>query len=172
MTGPTPAAASRAVRDLLQLLLSSVSTVVLRTDATGPATLLMVHDRLARSTGGHVGLFLRHAFATVMDADLPRSERWQARTVGYQYRLEDAGGRETVAYHWHPQGRSHVAVPHLHLGAGLGTILAEMTEAHLQTGMVTPVALLAIAVENFGVVPRRADWAAIFARDAHDLLPG
>jgi hypothetical protein len=170
MTGPTPAAASRAVRDLLQLLLSSISTVVLQTDATGPATLLMVHDRLARSTGGHVGLFLRHAFATVLDAGRPRSERWEARTVGYQYRLEDSGGREIVAYHWHPQGASHVTVPHLHLGAGLGAVLTEMTKAHLQTGMVTPVAILAIAVDNFGVVPRRTDWATIFARATHDFL--
>jgi hypothetical protein len=131
----------------------------------------MARGRLTRPAGGHLGFYMLHAFATVLDTDRPRSERWQARTVGYQYRLEDAGGREIVAYHRHPQGLSHVAVPHLHLGVGLGSILAEMTRAHLQTGRITPVAILAIAVENFGVAPRRADWAAIFARAAQDLLP-
>ena len=171
MMGPTPAAASRALRETLQLLLSCVTTAVLQTDATGPTIILTGGGRLARRTRGHVQLFLLHDFVVVSGADRPRSERWLARTVGYQYRLEDTDGREIVAYHWHPQGPSHVAVPHLHLGAGLGPILVEMTRGHLQTGMVTPVAILAIAVENFGVVPRRTDWAATFARATHDLLP-
>jgi hypothetical protein len=171
MMGPTPAAASRALRDTLQLLLSCVTTAVLQTDATGPTIILTGGGRLARRPRGHVQFFLLHDFIVVSGADRPRSERWRARTVGYQYRLEDAGGREIVAYHWHPQGQSHVTVPHLHLGVGLGAILPEMTEAHLQTGMVAPVAILAIAVENFGVVARRADWVAIFARASHDLLP-
>jgi hypothetical protein len=172
MTGPTPAAASRALRDALQTLLATISTVVLRTDATGPAFLLTARSRLARSSGGHLSLFLLHAFVTVLDGERPRRERWQTRTIGYQYQLDDADGCEIVAYHWHPRGQSHVATPHLHLGAALGQLRPEMTRAHLQTGAVTPVAVLALAVEQFGVVPRRADWAAVFERTARDLAFG
>jgi hypothetical protein len=50
----------------------------------------------------------------------------------------------------------------LHLGAALGTLRTEMTKAHLHTGVVTPVAIPALAVERFGVAPRRADWASVF----------
>jgi hypothetical protein len=171
MSGSTPAAAARATRDSLQVLLSTVSNVVLRTDATGPATLLTARDRLARRSGGHIGLYVLHAFSTVADATRPRSERWRARTVGYQYRLEDEDGREVIAYHWHPQGQSHVAFPHLHLGAALGTLRPEMLKAHLHTGVVSPVAVLTPAVEEFAVTPRRTDWSGIFDRSARNLVP-
>jgi hypothetical protein len=169
MTGATPAAAAGATPDALQVLLSTVSNVVLRTDATGPSILLTARDRLVRRSGGHLGLFVLHAFSPVSDAARPRSERWQARTVGYQYRLEDGDGREIIAYHWHPQGQSHVSVPHLHLGAALGALRPEMLKAHLHTGVVSPVAVLTLAVEQFEVAPRRTDWAGVFNRIARDL---
>ncbi len=172
MTGSTPGAAARATRDALQALLSTISNVVLRTDAAGPAVLLTARDRLSRRSGGHISLHLLYAFNTVSDVARPRSERWQARTVGYQYRLEDRDGREIVAYHWHPQGPSHVAVPHLHLGAALGTIRPEMTKAHLETGMVAPSAIFTLAIEHFAVVVRRSDWASIFEKTARDLTLG
>ncbi|MGD9894924.1 MAG: hypothetical protein AB7U18_26875, partial [Dehalococcoidia bacterium] len=80
-------------------------------------------------------------------------------------------GREIVAYHWHPQGRSHVRTPHLHLGAALGTLRNEVTKAHLYTGMITPVAILSLVIEHFGVAPRRPDWATIFEQTERELTP-
>lgn len=172
MTGPTPAAASRELRNVLQRALSCVSSAVAQTEVIGPTTLLNADSRLQRRAGGHIRVFVLHDFVAVSDADQPRSERWQTRTAGYQYRLEDDDGRETLAYYWHPQGQSHVSIPHLHLGAALGTLRMEMVKAHLHTGIVTPVAILALAVEAFGASPRRTDWAEVFEQTARALATG
>ena len=101
-----------------------------------------------------------------------RGERWQTRAVRYEYTLDDADGREILAYHWHPHGRSHVTIPHLHLGAALCDLRAEMHHAHLRTGMVTPIALLALAIEQFDIRPRLADWAERFDRADLALADG
>jgi hypothetical protein len=172
MIGPTPGVASRAKRDELQRLLSCVTTAVVHVDATGPTTTLTGQAHLPRREGGRIHLFLLHDFVVVSDGERPRSERWQARTIGYNYRLKDADGREIVAYHWHPHGQSHLLTPHLHLGAALGQIRPEMTKAHLQTGAVTPVAVLALALEQFGVALRRANWPMLFERSARSLGAG
>lgn len=37
-----------------------------------------------------------------------------ATTLGYNYKLEQAGG-DVWRMHWHPDGVSHVRVPHLHV---------------------------------------------------------
>jgi hypothetical protein len=171
VTGPTPGAAIRAVRDALQLLLSCVSADVLVVDTVGVHTILRVKARVRRNTGDTLSLVWVHDVAVLSDAKRPRRDRWQAATVSYAYRLEDVDGREIVAYHWHPHGRSHIAIPHLHLGAALGTLRAEMTKAHLHTGMITPVAILSLAVERFGVAPRRSDRADIFERAERALAP-
>jgi hypothetical protein len=47
-----------------------------------------------------------------------------------------------------------------------------MAKAHLHTGIVSPLAVLALAVEQFEVAPRRADWAAIFERTIGEFAPG
>ncbi|MGH2585272.1 MAG: hypothetical protein ACRDJE_10200 [Dehalococcoidia bacterium] len=39
----------------------------------------------------------------------------------------------------------------------------------MQTGSVTPLALLTLIIEQFGVRPRRGDWSAVFER-AHRAL--
>lgn len=83
--------------------------------------------------------------------------------------LEDADGHEILAYHWHPEARSHVTTPHLHLGAGAGALRAELTKAHLATGPVSPTVLLALAIESFGARPRRADWSVVLERSREAL---
>ncbi len=83
--------------------------------------------------------------------------------------LDNADGREIVAYHWHPDGRGHVRLPHLHLGAGAMVGRGERVKAHLLTGVVTPAVALLLAIESFGVPPRRADWGARL-HQAHDTL--
>ncbi|MGD9894441.1 MAG: hypothetical protein AB7R89_05870 [Dehalococcoidia bacterium] len=65
-------------------------------------------------------------------------------TAGYDYRLDSTDGHEIGAYHWHPSGRSPVAQPHLHIGAGAGSMRRELQKAHLGTGFVTPVPLITL----------------------------
>lgn len=92
------------------------------------------------------------------------SATWRTRTRGYSYALDDAAGHEILAYHWHPEGPSHVTTPHLHLGAGAGALRPHLTNAHLPTGPVTLPAVLRLAVRDLGVQPLRPDWAEVLDR--------
>jgi hypothetical protein len=141
--------------------MSCVSRDVLVANTEGAATRIAGTTRLPRGSAGFVTLVVRYRFAVTADGGRPAGERWQARTLGYEYRLDDLDGREIVAFHWHPEGRSHVQIPHLHLGAALGGLRPEMTKAHLHTGRLTPVAVLSLVIERFGVRPRRPDWRTI-----------
>ena len=172
MTGPTPRAAARALQHLLQRAVSCVTRDILVAEASGAMTTLTLTSRLTRPTGSALTLVVLHNFAVLTDASQSRQVRWQTRTTGYIYRLDDADGREILAYHWHPHGRSHVTIPHLHLGAALCDLRAEMHHAHLRTGMVTPIALLALAIEQFDIRPRLADWAERFDRADLALADG
>ncbi len=89
---------------------------------------------------------------------------WMVAVVSYYYTLSDAAGREVLGYHWHPDSRNPVTHPHLHLGAGAGTLLADLTRAHLPTGPVSLVDVIRLAVRDFRVRPLRPDWAALLDR--------
>ncbi len=95
--------------------------------------------------------------------------------VGYVYAFHDDDGREVLAYHRHPAVES-AAYPHLHLGhgavraqileqAGLtpahNALRPDLAGAHLPTAEVTLTQVLRMAIEQFGVEPRRNDWASI-----------
>lgn len=77
------------------------------------------------------------------------------------YSLNDAAGREILAYHWHPEGRSRITKPHLQLGKGADVRRTELADAHLPTGNVTLDENLLLAITEFGVRPIRADWHEI-----------
>lgn len=171
IAGPTPAAATRALRDTLQRALSCVTVAVFARQSGSSRSELSLTCPLALARGGHLTLTIWHYYLLVADASHDARRRWQARTTGYRYAIEDADGREILAYHWHPTGRSHTTMPHLHLGAGAGTLRPELTKAHLATGPVTPVALLTLLLEPFAVRPRRTDWPAILER-ARQALEG
>ena len=171
MTGATPAEATRALRDALQRVASCVTPQVLVGQHYTAESELLLVSRLAAMSGGGLTLSLRHLYAIVGNASRVRSERWQAQTTGYYYKLDDADGREIIAYHWHPTGRSPMARPHMHLGAGAGVLRTELQKAHLGTGFVTPAVLLRLLLESFAVRPRRADWGAILAAADRALAP-
>jgi hypothetical protein len=75
--------------------------------------------------------------------------------------LREPEGPEIVAYHWHPGRRSPIDFPHLHLGAGSGVDREELHKAHLPTGRVELEDVLLMAIQEFGVRPRREDWEEI-----------
>jgi hypothetical protein len=90
-----------------------------------------------------------------------RRGAWQVSIVSYAFRLGVEGGSEIIAYHWHPQGRSQVTTPHLHLGAGAQVGKAELARAHLPTGPVAVQDFLRMLITDFGVRPLRRDWEDI-----------
>jgi hypothetical protein len=97
--------------------------------------------------------------------------RWQVRIVAYQYALLDREGREYLAYHWHPEGSSHVAEPHLHLGPAAQVGVPALAAAHLPTGPVALTALVHLAIDGLGARPLRADWPVVLDRAAQLLTP-
>lgn len=90
---------------------------------------------------------------------------WKVQIAGYLYGIDDVDGREILAYHWHPEGRSSEREPHLHLGAGAYVGRAELTAAHLPTGRISVEELLVLAIRGLGVEPRRDDWEAVLAEN-------
>ena len=97
--------------------------------------------------------------------------RWQARIVAYQYALLDGDGREYLAYHWHPDGSSHVTEPHLHLGPAAHVGVGELAAAHLPTGPVALASVVRVAVDGLGGRPLRADWTAVLMQATRPLTP-
>ncbi len=89
-----------------------------------------------------------------------RRRSWTARTTGYVYRLL-AGGRELIAYHWHPRGRSPQTAPHMHLGPAAKLGFADLGRAHLPTGRIGLADVLRLAIRDLWVEPRRDDWREV-----------
>jgi hypothetical protein len=91
---------------------------------------------------------------------------WEAETAAYDYRLSDQDDREIVAYHWHPEGQSHVRTPHLHLGPGAEIGRTALLRAHLPTGPVPIQDVLRLTIEGFNVEPARRDWDRVLQTTA------
>ncbi len=99
----------------------------------------------------------------VTESAQPRG-RWVVRIAGYQYALYDVDSREILAYHWHPEGSSHVTAPHLHLGSGAEVGRRDLAGAHLPTGHVALEDVLRLAIADLGVRPLRHDWSEVLDR--------
>jgi len=122
IAGATPVEVVRSLRDTLQRAVSCVTPDVLRSQTYTAESELTLLSRLVSRSSGPLTLSLRHFYAVLSDASRARSEHWQTQTTAYYYKVDDADGREILAYHWHPAGRSPETRPHLHLGAGAGTL--------------------------------------------------
>jgi hypothetical protein len=102
--------------------------------------------------------------------DEPAARRsWQVDLAGYIYRILDRGGREVIAYHWHPESAGP-AFPHLHLSGRLPPVdlgpdvaPAAIADMHLPTGHVTLAAFVRLLIAEFGIEPLRADWESVLA---------
>ncbi len=87
---------------------------------------------------------------------------WKVSTVAYYYTLLIAAtAQEVLGYHWHPQGRSDVTYPHLHLYEGAGSLQHNLRKAHLPTGRIAVEDMLRLAIIHFRVLPLRQDWETI-----------
>lgn len=94
---------------------------------------------------------------------------WVVQLTAYGYELLDDQDRELLAYQWHPQGRSAVTWPHVHLGPATGDLWRPMSRAHLPAGRIAVQDVLRLAIRDFGVPPRRANWEAVLDRTKRTL---
>ena len=165
MAGDTPAEAVRSLVDRVQRAISCLTRAVV--DVRGGywpsdephALTLGAGDPvpIQAAQGLHLSVRLRYR---VIQAEPPRGP-WQTTTVAYEYRLSDRDDREIVAYHWHPEGMSHVTTPHLHLGPAAEVGWRPLARAHLPTGRIALEEVLRLAIEAFGARALRPDWDAV-----------
>ncbi len=119
---------------------------------------------LVRTTnGGRLGFQFRLDFVVRKTDDTTR-----LLPIAYPYRLLEPGGREILAYHWHPEGVSHLTYPHLHLSSRDRPIPLEpvgqtisLADHHIPTSHVTLVDIVRYLIVEVGVEPRREDWCDV-----------
>ena len=125
-----------------------------------------------RTRYGQRGVLFIAALDDIVDEIVGGQRRFDVRVVSYRYRLLDEHARVILAFGWHPVGESHVTVPHLHLSSRVGPIelgrgregvaLAEMQNP---TGPVRFADAVRLLIAEFGVAPRRGDWASVLAAE-------
>jgi hypothetical protein len=103
-------------------------------------------------------LSMLHFYELALVEGTPRPS-WDVHVVGYSYTLHDSEGSEILGFHWHPDSRSPIIEPHLHLKSALAGV--DMSKAHVPTGIVRLPAFLRFLIRDFGVEPIRADWQQI-----------
>jgi hypothetical protein len=99
-----------------------------------------------------------HAFE-VKSSDDQAQSGGSVRVVGYGYSVIDTGGRELLAFHWHPDGQSPIVEPHLHIHGAVAGIALD--SAHVPTGLVSLQSFLRFLIRDFAVVPLRPDWPTL-----------
>lgn len=166
MPSRTPAAAVSTVKEALQRAVSCVSDAVLVVSPGGYRPAGSIHyltfaQEFVRLKDDGAGLGLRTRYSYRLQNDPTDRRAWLAACVDYLYAIHNADEREILAYHWHPDGRSPLVAPHLHLGPGAALGRVELTRAHLPTGAVGLPAVLQFAIRDLGVRPLRDDWTAI-----------
>lgn len=94
--------------------------------------------------------------------------------VGYAYAFANARLEEILAYHWHPDQRSHVKHPHIHLGAGAQVGFDALSNAHIPSGWIALPDVIRMAITELKVTPRRDDREVILdgAREVHNRFAG
>jgi hypothetical protein len=165
LAGHSPAEAVASFLAPLQRAVSCVSPAVLNVrggyaPAETPHAVTLAGGRRA-ALKGDSGLALRATLHyRIVEADGERGP-YKVSTVGYLYALDDADGREILAYHWHPSGRSDEARPHLHLGAGAEVGHTGVASAHLPTERIALEGLLRCAISDMRAEPLRDDWRRV-----------
>jgi hypothetical protein len=162
----TAHAAVVAYRDALRRALSCVTDAVLQVESYRST------DRVLAATLnrgdpvqliGPPDLFLTLRLHYRVAQRDPAPGVWTAHTAAYYFALQDERERELLAYHWHPESRSRVTWPHLHVGQAL----ALSSRIHLPTGRIFLEDILRLAIEEFGVRPRRMNWETVLRQTRH-----
>lgn len=170
MPGVTPADAVREFITPLQAALGCVAHgKISRTGGGNPQP--GQQQQWSLNDGGGVTLRRRVGFPLQGQLELHASMYWRViederegygpyrvTTTGYDYSLVIGDKVELWAMHWHAQGRSHEAKPHLHLGDKILSAFAPVTsKSHLRTPRMTFETAIRWAIE-WGTEPLHDDW--------------
>ncbi|MCU1693630.1 MAG: hypothetical protein JWM64_2721 [Frankiales bacterium] len=102
---------------------------------------------------------LHYQVVRVDDAD---RGPFKVRTRAYRYHVLTDDGTESMLFHWHPDGKSTFARPHLHVGGALLQRDAVISrKAHVPSGRVALEMVIGMLIREYAVVPRRADHEAV-----------
>lgn len=121
---------------------------------------------LARNDNQPRLMFLARQHYRVIETPDTQHGPWRVNIVGYMYTLQDRDGREIVSYHWHPDQRSPVTYPHLHIGiAAVGEGASVSRRAvpgiHFPTRFIPLQDIIRLAITQFNVRPLRNDWEQV-----------
>ncbi len=83
--------------------------------------------------------------------------------TNYAYALRHGDGRELLVYHWHPESRSDITFPHLHVKAGTDLRREEFAKAHIPTGWIAFQDVIWLAITEFRAKPKKG-WQTILRR--------
>lgn len=145
----------------LQRAVSFVTEAVLVASGREPARLRPEPHILTFPSGSsarlhsdsRLSLRFRHRY-TIVEAEGEYGP-WTVRSTEYLYEFFNQEERSILAYHWHPNSRSHVTWPHLHVPQ---TMPFDLSRAHAPTGRVSVEAVVRFAIEDLGVRPSRENW--------------
>lgn len=158
----TPAEAVEHYRGRTVRLLSCVTSVhvVVRAFRLSDAPHELELADTAKMRGGPLSIDVAEEYEVRQDRD-----GWRVEILGYLYAI-GYEGRELVAYHWHPRGKSSVTRPHMHVGVNVQVGDRWLGKVHLPTGAVGLEQVVALAIVELGVEPLREDWERLIAEAA------
>ncbi len=166
MYGRTPSQAITRYVQTLQRAIDCITNEIVRAGGfqagDAPHALVLARGGVVRLAGGAplVGLRMRQHYTASERRTAGSRDRWQVVVTEYSYTILDVEtDRELLAFHWHP----HVPVsafPHLHLESGLD-VRADFVGMHVPSGRVSLEDIVRFLIREFGVQPRRTDWAQV-----------
>lgn len=159
-------AAERTFTHALQQAVSCVTPAVLsnwrdRSQPDDHLCSLLLNNGHPVSLAGTLRLYLTVTLRYRIVTDTADRGRWAIRTEQYIYSLRNEE-TDVLAYHWHPGLGQRVTWPHLHIqDPALQDSVFLSSRKHLITGHVALEEVLLLAIEEFDVQPRLANWRQI-----------
>jgi hypothetical protein len=161
LAGRTPHEALDSYLTPLRQAVSCLTRAYLNHSGTAPErTHALVLESNLRGEDARWSMSVGQTYALV-ETDDPERGPWKVSTRAYSYTLDDAEGREVLAYQWHPDGPSPMKRPHMHFGAGAGIEQAPISGIHFPTNRVSIEDFLWLLLEEFDIQPSRADWRSV-----------
>jgi hypothetical protein len=152
----------------MQRAVSCVTGSVLRPSKNGygvsddPHLLTFADDPVELTGRQDFALSVRHEYRIVRGEGL--WGRWKVRTVGYYYELQDDCNDEVISFHWHPESRSPLTFPHMHIGVGSGVTVPGLRKPHYETPRMALETFLLMLFKDFGVQHKRDDYKNVLSR--------
>lgn len=125
--------------------------------AAANCTVVVATDRVRLGRRGDFLLRIRHNDRVDRLLDDPGD--WGATTASDAHRRLDLSERPVFSERWYTEGLSDVRTPHLHIEEATTPI--DLSKTHGPSGFVSLPAVLRMTISDFGIEPRRVDWAAL-----------